>query len=315
MPHSNICTLLETIGNTPLTELTQFNKTLSCRLYAKLEFMNPGGSIKDRVARYMVEKAEADGRLQKGQILLENSSGNTAMGLALVALQKGYRCTIVIRDSTSREKIRMLQHLGAETLLVDATLPPDHPQSYNNYARHLAAKDKRYFYVDQHNNLDNNEAHYHTTGPEIWRQCSGQIDYLVCGVGTGGTIFGAGRYLKEQRPQIKLIGVDPEGSVFYNYFHKKQLTTPRPYLLEGLGDEFLLPTAPIEQLDDMIRVGDQTAFSHTLQLAATEGIIAGGSSGAALYGALTIAGRAPAGSHIITIFPDSGYKYASSIFA
>jgi len=238
VPFSNICSLLETSGNTPLDELTQFNKELNSRLFAKLEFRNPGGSIKDRVARYMVEKAEYDGRLQKGQILLENSSGNTAMGLALIALQKGYRCTIVIRDSTSREKIRMLQHLGAETILVNAALPPEHPQSYNNYAKHLAASDGRYFYVVQHNNTDNNEAHYHTTGPEIWHQCGGQIDYLVCGVGTGGTIFGAGRYLKEQKADIKLVGIDPSGSIFYDYYHKKQLVKPQPYLLEGLGDEF-----------------------------------------------------------------------------
>lgn len=308
-------TLLDAIGNTPLVHLPNISKNISANIYAKLEFMNPGGSIKDRIAKYMIEKAEQEGRLKPGDVILENSSGNTAMGLAIVALQKGYGCKIVIRDSTSREKIRMLQHLGVETILIDAGLPPEDENSYNNYAKKLARDCPDYFYCDQHNNLDNNEAHYKTTGPEIWQQCGGRIDYLVCGIGTGGTIFGAGRYLKERNPNIKLIGVDPVGSVFYDYFKNDTTIKPNRYALEGLGDEFILPTVEFGLLDDMYQVDDQTAFEYTLKLAAAEGIIAGGSSGAALFAAIKLAQKVEARAKIVTIFPDTGYKYFSTIYS
>jgi len=306
--------LLDAIGNTPLVELTRLTRGEAFRIWAKLEYLNPGGSIKDRIALYMVEKAEREERLKPGNILLENSSGNTAMGLAVVALQKGYLCRIVIRDTTSREKIRMLQHLGVEVVLVDASLPPDDDRSYNQYARILAADSPELFYVDQHNNLDNNEAHYLTTGPEIWRQMEGRIDCLVVGIGTGGTICGAGRYLKEKDPSIRTVGVDPVGSVFYDYFHSRTMIPPRRYHLEGLGDEFILPTVEWEVIDDILRVDDQTAFEWTLRLARTEGIIAGGSSGAALWGAFETARRLGPDARIVTVFPDSGYKYCSSIY-
>ena len=306
--------LLDAIGKTPLVELARSTRGEAFRIWAKLEYLNPGGSIKDRIALHMVEKAEREGRLKSGDILLENSSGNTAMGLAVVALQKGYRCRIVIRDTTSREKIRMLQHLGVEVVLVDASLPPDDDRSYNQYARILAAESPELFYVDQHNNLDNNEAHYMTTGPEIWEQMEGRIDCLVVGIGTGGTICGAGRYLKEKDPMIRTVGVDPVGSVFYDYFHSRTMISPRRYHLEGLGDEFVLPTVEWEFIDDILRVDDQTAFEWTLRLARTEGIIAGGSSGAALWGAFEAARRLGPDARIVTVFPDSGYKYCSSIY-
>ncbi|MDW7759287.1 MAG: cysteine synthase family protein [Acidobacteriota bacterium] len=306
--------LLDAIGKTPLVELSRSTKGEAFRIWAKLEYLNPGGSIKDRIALHMVEKAEREGRLKSGDILLENSSGNTAMGLALVALQKGYRCRIVIRDTTSREKIRMLQHLGVEVVQVDASLSPDDDKSYNQYARVLAAQSPELFYVDQHNNLDNNEAHYLTTGPEIWQQMEGRIDCLVVGIGTGGTICGAGRYLKERDPAIRTVGVDPSGSVFYDYFHSQTMIPPRRYHLEGLGDEFILPTVEWEYIDDILRIDDQTAFEWTLRLARTEGIIAGGSSGAALWGAFEATRRLGPDARIVTVFPDSGYKYCSSIY-
>lgn len=306
--------LLDAIGKTPLVELSRSTQGEPFRIWAKLEYVNPGGSIKDRIALHMVEKAEREGRIKPGDILLENSSGNTAMGLAIVALQKGYRCRIVIRDTTSPEKIRMLQHLGAEVVLVDASLPPEDDRSYNQYARLLASESPDIFYVDQHNNLDNNESHYLTTGPEIWRQMEGRIDCLVAGIGTGGTICGAGRYLKEKDPAIRTVAVDPAGSVFYDYFHSKTTVRPQRYQIEGLGDEFILPTVQWEVIDDILRIDDQTAFAWTLRLARTEGIIAGGSSGAALWGAFETARRMGAGARIVTIFPDSGYKYCSSIY-
>ncbi len=307
--------LTDAIGNTPLVKLNLITKGIKANVWAKFEFTNPGGSVKDRIAKYMIEKAEAEGKIKPGDTIIENSSGNTAMGLAIVAIQKGYKCKIVIRDSTSREKIRMLQHLGVEVILVDATLPPENERSYNNYARFLAQTTPHSLYVDQHNNLNNNESHYMTTGPEIWEQMAGEIDYLVVGVGTGGTLCGAGRYLKEKNPKIKLIGIDPEGSVFYEYFKKKILIKPHHYCLEGLGDEFLLPTVQLDILDDMIQVNDKTAFEWSLKLAREEGIIAGGSSGANIYGAIKLARQIDKQANIITIFPDSGYKYASSIYA
>ena len=307
--------LLQAVGNTPLVRLNCITEGIKSEIWAKLEFMNPGGSIKDRIAVYMVEKAEKEGRLKPDDIILENSSGNTAMGLAVVALHKGYRCKIVIRDTTSREKIRMLENLGAELILVDASLPPENENSYNNYARKLAAETPNCLYIDQHNNLDNNEAHYKTTGPEIWEQMEGKIDYFVAGIGTGGTVCGAGKYLKEKDPNIKVIAIDPVGSVFYDYFKTGKLIRPSRYKIEGLGDEFILKTTQFEYIDDMIQVKDETAFEYTLKLAREEGIVAGGSSGAAIYGVLKLASELKEPARIVTILPDSGYKYFSSIFS
>jgi cystathionine beta-synthase len=306
--------LLETIGNTPLIKLNNITKGLKSTIWAKLEFMNPGGSVKDRISKYMVEKAEKEGKLKPGYTIVENSSGNTAFGLAMVALQKGYKCKIVIRDTTSIEKIRMLQHLGAETILVDASLPPEDEKSYNNYAKIVAAETADSYYIDQHNNLANNEAHYKTTAPEIWEQMDGKIDYFIIGIGTGGTICGVAKYLKEKDPNIKVIAVDPMGSIFYDYFKYKKMIKPYHYSLEGLGDEFLLPTVQFEYIDDMYKIDDQTAFDYTLKLARSEGIVAGGSSGANIWAAIKLAEELDRAAQIVTLFPDSGYKYFSTIY-
>lgn len=307
--------LLDAIGNTPMVRLNKITEGIQSEVWAKMELMNPGGSMKDRIAKYMVEKAEKEGRLKPGDTILENSSGNTAMGLAMVALHKGYRCKIVIRDTTSREKIRMLENLGTEIILVDASLPPEDENSYNNYAKKIAEETPNCYYIDQHNNLDNNETHYITTGPEIWEQMEGKIDYFVAGIGTGGTICGAGKYLKEQDPNVKIIAIDPVGSVFYDYFKTGKLVQPSRYKIEGLGDEFILPTTQFEYIDDIIRIKDETAFEYTLKLAREEGIIAGGSSGAAIYGVLQLASNLKKPARIVTLLPDSGYKYFSTIFS
>jgi len=307
--------LLDAIGNTPLVKMNHIGNGLKASIWAKLEFANPGGSVKDRIARYMIEKAEKEGRLKPGETIIENSSGNTAMGLAIVAIQKGYKCKIVIRDTTTPEKIRMLQHLGVETILVDTDLPPEDECSYNNYAKNLARRDHTLYYIDQHNNLENNEAHYYTTGPEIWQQMNGKIDYLIGGIGTGGTIMGAGKYLKEMDPKIKVIGIDAKGSVFYDYFKHGKLVKAHRYLLEGVGDEFIIKTFQKEYLDDMIRIDDDTAFKWTRRMAAKEGIIAGGSSGGNIYGAVKLAREIDREANIVTIFPDSGYKYMSTLYA
>lgn len=306
--------LLDSIGNTPLVRLDNISKGLKAKIWAKLEFMNPGGSLKDRIALYMVEKAEREGKIKPGDTIIENSSGNTAMGLAIVARQKGYKLKIVIRDTTSKEKIKMLQVLGVDVILVDASLPPENPKSYNNYAKNLADEHPDYYYIDQHNNLDNNESHYKTTGPEIWEQMDGKIDYVVAGVGTGGTLCGMGKFLKEKNPDIKLIGVDPMGSVFYNYFKEKKLITPYRYKIEGIGDEFLIKTAQLELLDDMYQIDDKTAFQWTKKLANEEGILSGGSSGANVWASVKLAKEIDREANIVTLICDSGYKYFSTIY-
>ncbi len=306
--------LLSAIGNTPLVKLKNISRGLKADIYAKLEFINPGGSIKDRIAKYMVEKAEREGKLKPGDTIIENSSGNTAMGLAIVARQKGYKLKIVIRDTTSKEKIKMLEILGVDVITVDASLPPENPKSYNNYAANLAKEDSTLYYIDQHNNLDNNESYYNTLGPELYNQLNGNIDYLIAAVGTGGSLFGTGKFLKEKIPDVKIIGVDPVGSVFYNYFKTKKLVKPSRYFLEGMGDEFLIKTAQLEMMDDMFQIDDKKAFGWTKKLAFEEGIIAGGSSGANIWAAVRLAERINRNANIVTIFPDSGYKYFSTIY-
>lgn len=306
--------VLEAIGRTPCVKLGNISKGLKSNIYAKLELMNPGGSVKDRIAKYMIEKAEREGKLKPGDTIIENSSGNTAMGLAIVCRQKGYKLKIVIRNTTSPEKIKMLNVLGVDVIKVDASLPPDHMLSYNNYALSLTKTDPSLFYIDQHNNLDNNETHYSTTGPEIWEQMKGNIDYLIGGIGTGGTILGAGKFLKEKNSNIKIIGIDPVGSVFYHYYKTKKLIKSSRYFIEGIGDEFLIKTAQLELLDDMYQIGSKTAIEWTKKLAFEEGIIAGGSSGANIWGAVKLADEITKEANIVTIICDSGYKYFSTIY-
>jgi len=306
--------LLDAIGNTSLIQLNNITRGLKSKIFAKLEFTNPGGSIKDRIAKYMIEKAEREGKLKPGDTIMESSSGNTAMGLAIVARQKGYKLKIVIRDTTSKEKLEVLKCLGVELILVDASIPPEREDSYNNLARNLAKTDSTLFYIDQHNNLDNNETYYKTFAPEIWEQIEGRIDYFIAGVGTGGTISGTAKFLKEKNPGIKIIGIDPFGSVFYEYFKNKKLVKPGRYLVEGLGDEFLIATAQLDLLDDMIQVTDKSAFEWTKKLAFEEGIIAGGSSGANIWGAIQLARKIDKEANIITVFPDSGFKYISTVY-
>ncbi|MCF6270679.1 MAG: cysteine synthase family protein [Melioribacteraceae bacterium] len=306
--------LLQTIGNTPLVELTHISKNVKARIFSKLEFMNPSGSIKDRIAKYMVEKAEADGKLKPGDTIIENSSGNTALGLAIVCRQKGYKLKIVIRDTTSKEKLQMLEVLGVDVIKVDAKIPPEEKYSYNNLAQSLSENDKSLFYIDQHNNLNNNETYYETLGPEVWQQREGKIDYLVAGIGTGGSLFGSAKYLKEKNPKIKIIGIDPIGSIFYDYFKSGKIVESKRYFIEGIGDEFLIKTAQLEYIDDMIQVTDKKAFGWAKKLAFEEGIIAGGSSGANIYGALKLAKEIDEEANIVTLFPDSGFRYLSSIY-
>jgi cystathionine beta-synthase len=310
----------DAVGLTPLVRLHRSVAGLPCEAFAKIEFMNPTGSAKDRIARHMVAKALADGRLRPGDVLVENSSGNTAMGLAMMAILEDLRCRIVVRRQTSREKLDCLRAMGVDLVLVDGDLPPDDPESYNQKAKRVVAETPRAFFTDQHNNRDNNEAHYLTTGPEIWRQMEGRIDYVVAGIGTGGTLSGVARYLKEQDRSIKAIAVDPVGSVFADFFRTGRPGTPSPGLIEGLGDEEVIGCPEFDLFDDVVQVTDREAFLAARELARREAILAGGSSGAALCGVRKVAARLESRSgsghpaRIVTLFPDSGSRYLSTIY-
>ena len=306
--------ILEGIGRTPLVRLGRFSEVARCEIFAKLEMMNPMGSIKDRIALHMIEVAEKAGRIRPGATIVDNSSGNTALGLAMVCAIKGFKLKTVVRDTTSPEKIKFLKALDVELVFADTSLPPESPWSYNNLAPRVARETPDGYYLDQHNNRENNEAHYLSTAPEIWQQMAGKIDYFVAGVGTGGTISGVSRFLKEKDPRIEVIGVDPAGSIFYDFFHSKKVIKPSPYLLEGLGDEFLINCVEFDLIDDVLRVEDRTAFRMTKELAEREAIFAGGSSGAALWPGLEAARVAGPGARIVTILADSANRYLSTIY-
>ena len=306
--------ILEGIGNTPIIKLNRIAKGLKADIFAKLEFLNPMGSVKDRIARYMIEKAEKEERIKPGDTIVDNSSGNTALALAMVCALKGYHLKIVVRDNLSSEKIKFLKALSVELVMVDHTLPPESPDSYNNIASRIVEETSNGYYFDQHNNRENNETHYKTTGPEIWKQMKGKIDYFVAGIGTGGTICGVSKFFKEKDPSIKIIGVDPEGSIFYDYFHSKKLIKSSPYLIEGLGDEFLIGCVDFSLIDDIYKIRDKQAFRMTRELANKESIFAGGSSGAAIWTCLKLAREINEPARIVTIFADSATRYLSTIY-
>lgn len=306
--------ILDVIGNTPLVRLNRITAGLACSVYAKLEYLNPMGSTKDRIARSLVERAEADGRLHPGDLILEASSGNTAMGLALVAIQKQYRLKVVVRDRTSKEKLDQLKALGVEVHKVDATLAPEHPDSYNQITPRLAREIPGCYFPDQHNNRENNQAHYESTGPEIWEQMDGRIDVFIAGMGTGGTVGGVGRYLKERDPRVKIVAVDVEGSIFTEYFRTGKLGASHAYLLEGLGDEFLIGCAELDVLDEMVQVSDRDAFHAARELVRREGILAGGSSGAVVCALRQVARELGPEARVAVLFPDAASRYLSTIF-
>jgi cystathionine beta-synthase len=319
MTRGAVCERLsEAVGETPLVRLRRAVPGFEGELFAKLEFLNPMGSVKDRIARHMVERAFESGRLKSGDTVIEASSGNTAMGLAMMAIERGLRCVMVVRRQTSREKLAALRALGVELVLVDGELPPEHPESYNRKARELAREIPGAFFPDQHNDRANNQAHYATTGPEIWRQMDGRIDLFVGGIGTGGTVSGVARYLKERDPRVRVVAIDVVGSVFTDHFQKTgRPLSPARYLLEGLGDEEVIACPEFELFDEMLQVGDRAAFLAARQLARSEAIFAGGSSGAALWGVRELVRRDPrglAGARIATLLPDSGSRYLSTIY-
>jgi cystathionine beta-synthase len=307
-------TILDLIGNTPLIKLNNITKGIKADIFAKLEYMNPTGSIKDRMVKYMLEKAEAKGRIKPGDTIIDYSSGNTALALAVFGTLKGYKLKLVVRDNLSREKIEFLESLHADLVMVDHALTPESPDSCCNITPRIAEETPRGYYFNQHNNCENIEAHHKNTGPEIWKQTEGSIDYFVAGIGTGGTICGVSQFLKKKNPEIKVVGVDPKGSVFFDYFHTKKLITPSPYLIEGIGDEFLTGCVDLSLLDDVYQVTDKQAFLMTRRLADEEGILSGGSSGAALWTAIKLARDLDRPCRIVTVFPDSANRYLSTIY-
>ncbi|MCW8141018.1 MAG: pyridoxal-phosphate dependent enzyme [Planctomycetota bacterium] len=307
--------IAQAVGRTPLVRLNRVVEGFPGEVWAKLEFMNPMGSVKDRLGKHLVERAAADGRLAPGGTLVEASSGNTAMGLGMMAVLRGYRCKVAVRDRTSKEKVDALRAIGVEVEVVDGALPPDHPESYARVIERIVRETPGAYFPDQHNNRENNEAHYLTTGPELWEQMDGEVDYFVAGMGTGGTISGVARYLKERDPRVKVIAVDPVGSVFAEYFRTRRLGAPGPYLVEGLGDESLCACVEWDLIDDVFTVRDRDAFQGARDLARDDAILAGGSSGAALWGVRELIRRLDGfPARIATLFPDGAGRYMSKVF-
>jgi cystathionine beta-synthase len=300
--------ILDTVGETPLVRLSRIGAGLAPQIVAKVESFNPGGSIKDRVAIRLVEAAERDGRLRAGGTIIEPTSGNTGTGLAIAARLKGYRVIAVMPDKMSREKIDLLRAYGAEVVVTPTDVSPDSPQSYYRVADRLTAEIPGAFQPNQYANPANPETHYETTGPELWRQSGGAITHLVVGVGTGGTITGTGRYLKERNPEIEVIGADPVGSIYSN-------DEVHPYLVEGVGEDFWPKTFDPSVVDRYVTVSDKDSFLTTRRLAAEEGLLVGGSCGLAVHAALQVAaGLSDPEAMIAVILPDGGRAYLSKIF-
>ncbi|AGA31243.1 cystathionine beta-synthase [Singulisphaera acidiphila] len=299
--------LLDYVGKTPLVRLLRLGEGLPAQVWAKVEGNNPGGSIKDRVGIAMIDEAERTGRLGPGGTIIEATAGNTGVGLAMAAAIKGYRCIFVLPDKMSDEKIRLLKAYGAEIVITPTGVPPDSPESYNGVADRLAREVPGAWRPNQFGNLANPEIHYRTTGPEIWEQTKGRITAFVAGVGTGGTISGVGRYLKEQNPEVRIIGADPEGSVLSG-------DSPRPWKVEGIGEDFVPKTLNGQMVDEWVRVGDAESFHTARALARREGILAGGSSGTAVAAALRYARRLGPDDLIVALCPDTGRNYMSKFF-
>lgn len=307
--------ILEAVSGTPLVKLNRIVPPGRADIFAKVEFLNPGGSVKDRMATYIIADAEAEGKLKPGGVIVENTSGNTGVGVALTAAVKGYKAIFTIPDKMSSEKINLLKAFGADVVVTRTDVPADSPESYYETAKRIHSETPGSFYLNQYHNPKNIEAHYKITGPEIWRDMEGKIDYFVAGIGTGGTLSGAARYLKEQDASIKVIAVDPIGSVFYDYFKTGKPGDPHLYKVEGIGEDMVVEAMDFSVVDNMIQVGDRESFLTARDLTTKEGLFAGGSSGSAVYAALRVAEDAGPGKRIVVVLPDSGTRYLSKIFS
>lgn len=297
----------ELIGNTPMVRLVRVTAGVDTPIVAKLETTNPGGSVKDRPALWMINAAEKEGLLRPGGTIIEPTSGNTGVGLAIVAAQRGYKCIFVMTDKVSEEKVTLLRAYGAEVVVCPVAVAPDDPQSYYSTAERLVAETPDAFRPNQYFNPVNPLSHYETTGPEIWRQTDGKITHFVAGAGTGGTLSGIGRYLKEQNPDIKVIAADPEGSVYSG-------GSGRPYLVEGVGEDFWPPTYHADLVDDVIPISDADSFEMARRVTMEEGLLVGGSCGTAVAAALEVGRTTSPDDLIVVLIPDSGRGYLSKIF-
>ena len=308
--------ILETIGNTPLVQLNKIVKDLPCKVFAKVEYFNPGHSCKDRMALQMVEDAETDGRLQPGGTIIEGTSGNTGMGLALAAIVKGYKLICVITDKQSKEKMDILRAVGAKVVVCPTDVEPTDPRSYYSVSKRLAEETPNSWYVNQYDNPSNAKANYEQTGPEIWNQTNGEITHFIVGVGTGGTISGVGKYLKEQKPDVKIWGVDTYGSVFKKYhetgiFDENEVYS---YVTEGIGEDILPKNVDFSVIDHFTKVTDKDAAVFCRKLALEEGIFVGMSSGSAIKGLLQMKDELKPSDVVVVLFHDSGSRYIGKIF-
>ena len=308
--------ILETIGNTPMVKINKITKDLPCDVYAKIETFNPGNSTKDRMAIKMIEDAEKDGILKPGGTIIEGTSGNTGMGLAIGAVIKGYKCIFTTTDKQSKEKVDALRAFGAEVIVCPTNVEPEDPRSYYSVSSRLVKETPNSWKPNQYDNLSNSAAHYEQTGPEIWNQTDGQITHLVVGVGTGGTICGTGKYLKEKNPKIKILGIDTYGSVFKKYketgvFDKNEIY---PYVTEGIGEDFLPANVDFSIIDHFEKVSDKDAAIMTRRIPREEGIFSGNSAGSAMAGLIQMKDKFKKGDVVVVIFHDHGTRYMGKMF-
>ena len=308
--------ILETIGNTPLVKINRITSEIEALVLAKVESFNPGNSVKDRMALKMIEDAEKEGKLKPGGTIVEGTSGNTGMGLALASIVKGYKLICVSTDKQSKEKFDILKAVGAKVIICPTDVEPDDPKSYYSTSKRIAEETDNSWYVNQYDNLSNTEAHYQTTGPEIWKQTGGKITHFVVGVGTGGTISGVGKYLKEKNSKIKIWGIDTYGSVFKKYhetgeFDKNEIY---PYLTEGIGEDILPKNVDFSIIDHFEKVTDKDAAIFTRKLAREEGIFAGNSCGAAIKGVLQLKKHFKIDDVVVVLLHDSGSRYVGKIY-
>jgi cystathionine beta-synthase len=307
--------VLETIGWTPLIRLNKVTRGLRTPVYAKAEFFNPGGSVKDRIGIAMIEAAEREGRLKPGGLIVEATSGNTGVGLAIAAAVKGYRCIFTMPDKMSQEKARLLRALGAEVIITPTAVPPDHPDNYIMKGRAIAAAHDNAIFADQHYNPVNPEVHYRTTGPEIWEQTEGKVTHFVCAPGTGGTVSGAGRYLKERNPKIRVVAGDPVGSIYTEYARTHKKGEGQPYKVEGIGGDKIPTSLHFDVIDEWMFVTDKDAMTMARRLAKEEGLFVGGSTGVNIVSALDVARRLDdAEALVVTVLADTGERYLSKVY-
>ena len=306
--------ILDAIGNTPIVKLNKVASGVQSEIYVKLDYLNPGGSIKDRIGAYILEQAVKNGDLKPGGTVIEGTSGNTGVGLAMYAAVHGYKCVFVLADKQSKEKIDNLRAFGAKVIVCPTNVEPEDPRSYYSVSKRLSETIPNSYYVNQYENLWNRETHIKTTGPEIFKQTEGDFDVFMAGVGTGGTISGIGTYLKSVMPNVKIIGVDCEGSIVAHYAKTGEMCEAKPYVLEGLGEDFIPGNYDFNVIDDWEVIGDKESFLMTRELLTQEGIYAGGSSGGAVRAAIKYAERLKEPKKILVLLPDSGNRYASKIF-